>query len=58
MLKEKYGISENYSLEVVNVQAREGGNYTCKKMTLTEQSGGGVSVVEQNASKELIVQGM
>ena len=57
MLKEKYFISDNYSLEIVDIGVREAGNYTCKKMVLERQSDGSVNMVEKSASKELIVQG-
>ena len=57
MLKEKYALFDNFTLEVKDVQMREAGNYTCKKMTLND-TGGGVTMDERDASVELIVQGM
>lgn len=55
-LKEIYNIGGNNTLEVADVGVSEAGNYTCKKMLLETQSDGGIKMVEQTATKELIVQ--
>ena len=56
-LKEKFEIADNYSLMIFDVGAREAGNYTCKKIIMEADPGGGVSMKENMTTKELIVQG-
>lgn len=56
-LKEKYDIADNYSLNVYDVGVKEAGNYTCKKMMLKTGPNGNIHMVENMATKELIVQG-